>query len=168
MSDVPTDMKAELGAWNNGSGIDLETWISCMGGFQLAVGYTTIFWPHFRLIDDMILRDNFTEQSLADWKVSCAENLAGIESVINHIHLKDIHYYDCPDVSADRLQFLGRILKNIYQAKLAWEFPDRPCVVDFYEPENRNDLQEYQITFWQAKHEKGKAQPGAAANASRR
>jgi hypothetical protein len=36
--DVPDSMKAELAAWNDGAGIDLESWVSCEGRFALAVG----------------------------------------------------------------------------------------------------------------------------------
>lgn len=49
--DIPESMKAELAAWNNGDGIDLESWISCEGRFSFAVGYASIFWPAFTLFE---------------------------------------------------------------------------------------------------------------------
>jgi len=36
-------MKEELSAWNDGDGVDVESWISCEGNFKLAVGYSTVF-----------------------------------------------------------------------------------------------------------------------------
>jgi hypothetical protein len=45
--EPPESMRAELRAWNNGNGIDLESWVGCQGNFRLAVGYTTVFWPRF-------------------------------------------------------------------------------------------------------------------------
>lgn len=45
--DIPESMRSELGAWNNGGGIDLEGWVGCEGSFALAVGYLTLFWPEF-------------------------------------------------------------------------------------------------------------------------
>jgi len=48
------------------------------------------------------------------------------------------------------------VLTDIYRAKLQWQFPDRPCSVEFYKPEHGNDLREYQLSFWQKIHE----QPG--------
>jgi hypothetical protein len=42
------------------------------------------------------------------------------------------------------------VLKEIYAAKLAMEFPDRRFVVDFYQPPDQN-LGEYQLTFYQAR-----------------
>ena len=49
--------------------------------------------------------------------------------------------------------FLGQVLKEIWEVKLRWQFPDRPCVVEFYEPEDRTNLIEFQLSFWQKKHE---------------
>ena len=54
--DTPESMKAELAAWNNGDGIDLETWISSEGNFSLAVGYASIFWPAFTLFEGILCR----------------------------------------------------------------------------------------------------------------
>jgi len=41
-----------LAAWNNGDGIDLESWVANEGNFSLAVGYASIFWPAFTLFED--------------------------------------------------------------------------------------------------------------------
>jgi hypothetical protein len=62
--ETPESMKAELAAWNNGAGIDIESWVGCEGNFSLAVGYTTIFWPEFVVFDGYILRKGFSEASL--------------------------------------------------------------------------------------------------------
>ena len=43
----------------------------------------------------------------------------------------------------------GRILKEIYAAKLAWQFPGRAFCVSLYTPEDPEDLRAYEITFWQ-------------------
>jgi len=52
MIQPPASMIQELSAWNNGKGIDLESWTGCSGNFKLAVGYSTIFWPKFNLVED--------------------------------------------------------------------------------------------------------------------
>jgi hypothetical protein len=59
LMDTPESMDAELAAWNNGGGIDLEMWIGCQGNFALAVGYACVFWPAFTLFDGYILREGF-------------------------------------------------------------------------------------------------------------
>ena len=59
------------------------------------------------------------------------------------------------DASPYKLIALGNILEDVYRAKLAWQFPDRPCEVEFYLPKDREDLLEYQISFWQTSEEAG-------------
>jgi hypothetical protein len=53
---LPTDMNDELQAWNNGAGVSLETWVSCMGNMKLAVAYSTLFWPRFKVLEDYVVR----------------------------------------------------------------------------------------------------------------
>jgi hypothetical protein len=55
--------------------------------------------------------------------------------------------------------FLADVPKAAYYAKLAWQFPDRPCVVELIEAEDRSDLAGYQITFWQNRHAEPAAPP---------
>ena len=59
MTKPPADMLPELAEWNNGKGIDLESWVGCSGNFRLAIGYAAIFWPRFVLFEDYILREGF-------------------------------------------------------------------------------------------------------------
>jgi selenophosphate synthetase-related protein len=47
-----------------------------------------------------------------------------------------------------RVVYLGRLLEQIYRAKLSAEFPERRFTVEFYEPPNRA-LQDHQLTFYQ-------------------
>jgi hypothetical protein len=44
---------------------------------------------------------------------------------------------------------LGNRLKDIYEAKLRWQFPERSCGVKYFVPEDPDDYLEYQVTFWQ-------------------
>jgi hypothetical protein len=53
--DIPESMRSELAAWNNGKGIDLQSWVGCEARFALAVGYASIFWPEFVEFDGYIL-----------------------------------------------------------------------------------------------------------------
>jgi hypothetical protein len=48
--------------------------------------------------------------------------------------------------------FIGNALKKIYEARLAYLFPQKPCVVQFYIPEDKTNLTDYQISFWQVMH----------------
>jgi hypothetical protein len=58
-----TKLIPELPDWNNGKGIDVESWIDCTGNFQLAVGYSTLFWPRFVEFEDCVLREGFSVDS---------------------------------------------------------------------------------------------------------
>jgi len=147
--DIPVSMKAELAAWNNGAGIDLESWIGCEGRFALAVGYTTVFWPTFVEIGGYVVRSSVSEDSIKSWASSEGATRQSVEAMVNHEHLADFQYLGCPDCSADKLLVLGNVLKEIYEAKLAYQFPGRKFCVSLYEPQDPNDLRAYEITFWQ-------------------
>ena len=154
--EIPPSMKDELGAWNNGAGIGLEAWVGCEGRFALAVGYATIFWPEFVEFDGYILRKGFSEKSLRGSEKQEGSSRKSVEWLMNHLHLEDIQHLGCADISRDKLIFLGNLLKEIYQAKLQWQFPDRPCTVELHIPEG-NDFEDYQLSFWQKRHESGPA-----------
>jgi hypothetical protein len=154
MIQTPSSMVSELSAWNDGGGIDLESWVECIGDFKLAVGYSTLFWPKFVLFEDYILREGFNLESLRGFEKGRSDDQDPIEWVMNHLHIADIHCNDHENASEDKIVFLGNTLKEIYETKLRSQFPDRPCVVDFYEPKDRNNLIEFQLSFWQRKHEK--------------
>ncbi len=155
-------MRGELQAWNNGKGIDLESWIGCSGNFSLAVGYATVFCPKFLEFEDYIFcRDEPVSegfvQNVRGFESQAGSSLRSVEWVINHRHIADIHHRGCEDLSADKLILIGNSLKDIYEARLALLFPDKPCVVGFYIPENPDDYEEYQLSFWQKKHEQQQA-----------
>jgi hypothetical protein len=149
--DVPDSMRAELQRWNNGDGIDLEGWIACEGNFRFAVGYATTFWPRFEKRGLYILRKGIPDESIRSFETQPESSSLSVEAILNHLHLKDIQHAFCEDATSDKLSFLGRVLKEVYEAKLAWQFPNDPCEVDLFIPEDRDDLMEYQITFWQRK-----------------
>jgi hypothetical protein len=151
--DIPESMREELGAWNNGAGIELESWIGCEGRFALAVGYATLFWPEFVEFDGYILRKGFSETSLRGFESQPGATRKGTEWVMNHLHISDTHAYGCSDASRDKIMLLGTTLKDIYETKLRALFPTRPCIVEFHVPEDPEHLVEYQLSFWQATHE---------------
>ncbi|ESW88995.1 hypothetical protein NKI48_09455 [Mesorhizobium sp. M0644] len=147
--DVPASMKAELAAWNNGSGIDLQSWVGCEGRFALAVGYSTIFWPKFVTFERYVLMEGFSEEGLRSFERDPNATRQSVEAVMNHLHIADIHALGAADISRDKLVFLGSVLKEIYEAKLQWQFANRRFVVEFFASDSR-DLEDYQLSFWQA------------------
>lgn len=145
--DIPESMQQELGAWNNGAGIDLESWIGCMGNYDLAVGYCTLFWPTFQWIDGYIVREGLTADYLNSWAKKEGATRYSVECLVNHLHIADIHCNE--QVTSDKVVALGKVLKEIYTAKLKLQFPEHPCEVQFYIPENKEDIISYQLSFFQ-------------------
>ena len=153
MRSIPPSMKPELAEWNGGKGIDLEAWISCSGSVKLAVGYAEYFWPEFDLVEGSIVRSGTTSDAIQQWNKTGSGDRRTIEATMNHMHLIDIHYHDQENQTEDLFLRLGTVLAEIYEAKLQWQFPDRPCTVSLLIPENRQEFSSYQITFWQRAHE---------------
>ena len=145
-------MRQELANWSFPAGTELESWVECMGNFSLAVGYATLFWPKFSAIGEYIFRGEPPAENIAGFENQAASTPKSVEAVLNHLHLADIQHAFCEDSSKDKLIHLGLILKEIYEAKLAREFPGRPCTVELYYPDDPEYLWGYQITFWQSKH----------------
>ena len=94
--ETPESMKPQLAAWNNGAGIDLESWVGCEGRFSLAVGYAAIFWPEFVEFEGYILRKGFSESSLRGFELQEGTNRKAVESLMNHFHLDGIQTHWLP------------------------------------------------------------------------
>lgn len=139
----------ELKDWNNGKGIDVESWIGCVGDFQKAIGYSTIFWPAFAEVEGCIVREGVSRKNVLQWLEQYKGDRKGVEAAVNHLHLKDLHHANCEDVSPERLAHLGRLLKEIYECKLKRDFPNRSFVVEYEEPEKKKQTSDYMLTFYQ-------------------
>lgn len=137
----------ELSDWNEGRGIAPDDWISCVGNYELAVGYSLIFWPNFTEFETYILRADFEESSLRGFEKMTKGNRVAVEAVMNHVHIADIH----PNVtcsSDEQLRYLGRTPKNIYILKLHAEFPGRRFNVTFNDEPGLEAI-DYELTFFQ-------------------
>jgi hypothetical protein len=146
----------ELRDWNNGRGIDVQDWIGAVGDFQKAVGYSAIFWPEFAEIDGFVVRAGVTREQVQGWLRSCGGKRPGFEALINHFHLVDLQYTGCPDASPERVAYLGRVLKEIYECKLRRDFPGRTFRVELYQPaDNPQNLNGYELTFFQVEEAGG-------------
>ena len=146
-----TQLIPELKKWNNGRGIDVESWIGCEGDFKKAIGYSTIFWPTFIEIEGCIVRERVRKENVLQWITHCKGDTKSVEATVNHIHLEDLHHQDCADISPERLAYLGRVLKEIYECKLNRDYPNRKFEVIYEEPEVKENLSDYILTFYQTK-----------------
>jgi hypothetical protein len=148
VSENFNDLIRELPRWNNGEGIDPESWIGCVGNYELAVGYSLVFWPRFTRFERYVLREDFSEGALRGFEQQVGSTRESVEWVMNHVHIGDIHY-DVEVKTERQLRYLGRLLKEIHEVKLRANFPDLRFVVEFND-EPGLDLVDYQMSFWQA------------------
>ena len=146
---TPESMTDELGAWDNGAGIPVEAWAEFYGNYKLAVGYAALFWPNFEAVGKYILVEGSSKETIEGFENQPNSTPKGVEWVLNHWHLADMHIADEDHLSADKLLFIGSIVREMWEAKLRLQFPDRPCKVEFYVPDDPEELWEYQISFWQ-------------------
>ena len=147
MADDFTALIPELPKWNNGDGIEPQAWIECVGNYQLATGYSLIFWPRFVRFENYVLREGFSEQSLRGFEEMTRGHRGAVEDVMNHIHMADIH---CNvEATEVQLRYLGRVLRDIHAVKLQHDFPVLRFEVSFND-EPGLYLEDYQLSFWQA------------------
>ncbi len=146
MTDDFSTIIPALQEWNNGAGIDPKSWIECVGNYELATGYSLVFWPKFVCFSGYVFREGFRESSVAGFEKATGGNRIAVESVMNHLHIADIHCNVEPN--AGQLRYIGRTLREIWETKLSRDFPGLRFVVSFND-EPDLDLTDYELTFWQ-------------------
>lgn len=142
LSEINNDLITDLKNY----GPSADGWLFNFGNFNLAVGYTLVFWPKFVVIDDYVLRHGSTKESFLRFLEATKGDPVATQIVMNHVHISDLHFKEINEMQA---RYLGRTLRAIYQAKLKVDFPDRTFVVTFND-EPGLDLLHYELTFWQA------------------
>jgi len=80
----------ELASWNDGAGIDVDSWISSVGSFDHAIGYGTLFWPEFFVHDNCVFRQTVDGETYKGWMSACGGNKSEVEAVVNHEHIIDL------------------------------------------------------------------------------
>jgi hypothetical protein len=138
----------ELTDWNHAKGIDIDSWITCIGRFDHAIGYGSVFWPEFVLHEGCVLLAPVRHADIDKWVKDAPEKRV-VEATINHRHIVHLFQGDGPAPTREAVLHLGRMLKEMWTCKLQRDFPDRQIVVDFPE-EDSEDLKNYQITIYHA------------------
>jgi hypothetical protein len=135
----------EMRSWNNGNGIDVDSWIQCMANHKVLVGCARILWPDFVERDGCIVLarhapnwQGYLEKAHGDRKIA--------EATINHIHVLHLFATELPTRAL--VLHVGRLLKEIWQVKLQHHFPGRKITISFPQ-EDDLELSEYELTFFQ-------------------
>ena len=147
------ELISDLDDWeaHNGFKIGPDGWLAGMGTFDLAVAFTSLFWPEFVVHDNSVFIGPFTDQrakNYLSWQASASSDKRETEKVMNHQHLLDLFANQDPKPTREQILYLGRTLKDMWQLKLNRDFPERVMVVFFCEDVS-DDLMDYEITFWQ-------------------
>jgi hypothetical protein len=119
---------------------------------QLAIAFSTLFWPRFVEFDDCVLFEDFSAESFEGFMQQTKGNREAVERVMNHRHLVDLFTTAVGDPveepTPEQLDYLGNVLRETWQAKLARDFPHLTITVAF-DRESPDDLLEYIVTFYQ-------------------
>lgn len=136
----------EMKDWNNGKGIDIDSWIQCMANHKILVGCARILWPEFIEREGCIFLAHEGQAIEEEWLRRAKENKQAAEATANHIHL--LHLFATEPPTRELVLYVGRLLKEIWQVKLNRDFPDRKITVFF---PDRDDLEliDYELTFFQ-------------------
>jgi len=135
----------EMRDWNNGNGIDIESWIQCVANHKILIGCARILWPEFVERDGCIFLAS-KESSYLGYLNKLEGDKKTAEATTNHIHLLHLFATELP--TRELVLYVGRLLKEIWQVKLSHDFPGRRVTVSFPE-EDDLELNEYEITFFQ-------------------
>jgi hypothetical protein len=137
----------ELKDWNNGNGIDIDSWAQCVANHKVLVGCSRILWPSFVEHDGCILLgDSVDEANYQAFLKQTNSNKKSVEATMNHQHVLHLFATELP--TRELVLYVGRLLKEIWQVKLSHDFPDRNITVLFPE-EDDLELIDYEITFFQ-------------------
>src|SRR5437763_699074 len=120
----------EIREWeeHNKCSFDPGQWIAGVGRFDHAVGYAWAFWPDFVLHDDCVLRkDSFTDETYRGFIEQTKGDKSAVEAVINHLHIIDM--FPNAEATKVQVQWLGERLRDMWDAKLKRDFPDRKVAV---------------------------------------
>jgi len=135
----------EMRDWNNGNGIDIDSWIQCMANHKVLIGCARILWPDFVEREGCIFLGG-QEDNYDEWLRRAKEDKRSAEATANHIHVLHLFATELP--TRELVLYIGRLMKEIWQVKLNHDFPGRKITVYFPE-EDDLELIDYELTFFQ-------------------
>jgi hypothetical protein len=140
----------ELKLWHE-DGMDVRSFLACHASADKFIAYSEIFWPEFLEFDGCVFfADAFSESAYYEWRKQLDKSQT--EALLNHRHIHDLFLNAEKKPTRAATLFIGRLLKEIWSAKLSRDFPDKKFVVSFPE-EHNEDLIDYEVSFFQESHE---------------
>ena len=116
-------------------------WLANLGRYEDALHYAALFWPAFVEVDGCVLLGSKAPDTLGDWQAKFAGDRVSVEAMLNHRHIHDL-FLRAPEPTPQVTQELGLLLRDMWTAKLARDFPGREFVVTVSEGDDP------EITFY--------------------
>ena len=141
------ELLPELKAWNGDAGVTALDWLYTFAQSDVTTAYALLFWPEFIVLEGYVFRSDFSEEILRGWEQQDGITRSQIEASANYLSVSDLFSNASEEESPlleRRIDFLGRVLAQTYEAKLAKDFPDRHFTVSLFDDED-----ELTLTFFQ-------------------
>lgn len=110
--------------------------------------YQNLFWPKFVVHDDCVFLA-FDENIYQQWIQIAEGDKREVEQIMNHRHIVDLLPKSVEQPTLELVVSLGKLLQEVWEAKLQRDFPKRCFCVNFPLEECKN-LTDYEITFYQS------------------
>lgn len=147
LSNVPlSQLVPDINAWKTGAGSDLADWIANVGAIERAIAFGEVYWPDFVEFDDCVLFANFNENNYRAVLAQVDGAKQAAETIMNTRHILEMFPNSSP--THEQSVYFGKLLKEVWSAKLQIQFPNRKVTVTFSE-QSRGELVDYTITFFQ-------------------
>ena len=142
---IPKHLMPSIADWNAGVGVAPSDWIWIVGRAEHALGYCALLWPDFETIDEFVLRVPFSNDRLRDWQKTRRSRRL-IENAMNLVLLNGA-FPDAEergDLYEAQLKQIGKVMADMWEAKLKRDFPDREFAVIIVD-----DSDDFGVTFHQ-------------------
>lgn len=115
----------ELSKWNNGNGISLGDWITCIGRYDHFLGYLELVWPSFIVVDDAVFIESLWQKNRYESIVANCTSKAETQKYLNLIDLPNLFLDAEEEVTDEFLVYLANAIVQAWEAKLSTQFPER-------------------------------------------
>ena len=115
----------ELPKWNNGKGILLGDWITCIGRYDHFLGYLELIWPNFIVVDDIVFIESLWDKARYASINLNSPDKSDIQKYLNLIDLTSLFFDADEQVSDELLIHLAKSISDAWKSKLEKEYPER-------------------------------------------
>jgi len=116
--------------------IDVQNWLYTQGNYEILIACGALFWPTFLEYKDCIVRHSSCNNYIENYARLTADGPVErgyVEERLNRLEIVDIISPTNPaSLSMEQAIHIGELLKQMWQAKLTSEFPNRDFHVSFF------------------------------------